>query len=179
MTALQRVDRLDRKISRRVAVAWPRPGWLRWPLSALSLTANYGALWYGLALVPWFSGQPRPLAKWLYVAVPVTVVEFTGFLVKRRVARPRPPVADPALLEQIPLPPTHSFPSSHASMSAVGMLTLAMMYPRALPPLVALALALCFSRVYLGVHYAGDVLAGMVYGVVFGTVWVLLVPAPT
>ena len=44
--------------------------------------------------------------------------------------------------------------------------------------LVALVLVLCFSRVYLGVHYLGDVLGGLAYGLVFGAVWVLLVPAP-
>jgi membrane-associated phospholipid phosphatase len=35
---------------------------------------------------------------------------------------------------------------------------------------------LCFSRVYLGVHYLGDVLGGLGYGLVFGALWVWLVP---
>jgi membrane-associated phospholipid phosphatase len=178
LTALERFDRLDRHVSRRIAVGLPRPRLFRLPLSALSLTANYGILWYGLALLPWLFAQPRPFSRALYVVVPVTLVEFTGYLIKLRVARPRPPIADPDLLEQIPLPRTHSFPSSHASMSVVGALTLGAMYPQALPVLVALVVVLCFSRVYLGVHYAGDVLGGMIYGLAVGSAWVLLVAPP-
>ena len=142
------------------------------------MTANYGVLWYAIALLPWVLGESRPLAKALYVALPVTLVEATGFLIKLRVARPRPPVADPTLPGHIPLPFSKSFPSSHASMSVVGTFTVAAIWPHALPYLVALTAILCFSRVYLGVHYLGDVLGGVVYGVVFGAAWVLLIAAP-
>jgi len=46
------------------------------------------------------------------------------------------------------------------------------------PALIALTLVLCFSRVYLGVHYLGDVVGGLAFGLVVGTLWTLLVPAP-
>ena len=173
-----RLDRLDRSLSRRAAVAWPHPRWFTLPLGALSLTANYGILWYGLSALPWLTGQPRPLAKALFVAVPVTAVEATGFAIKRWVARPRPPIADPTQPRQIPLPLSKSFPSSHASMAMVGVFTIGALYPSAVPALVLLALVLCFSRVYLGVHYLGDVLGGLVYGLAWGAAWILLVPAP-
>lgn len=176
---LGRLDRVDRDVSRWFAVALPRPRWLKTPLAALSLTANYGILWYVIAVTPWLFGAPRPLARALYVAVPVTLVEVSGFLIKLKVARARPPLADPRQITQIPLPFSKSFPSSHASMSVVGTLTLTAMYPWALPILAALTVILCFSRVYLGVHYVGDVLGGIGYGLIFGTAWVLLVAAPT
>jgi undecaprenyl-diphosphatase len=173
-----RLGRLDRDVSRWFAVTWPRPRWVTVPLAALSRTANYGALWYAIALMPLVLGEPRPLARALFVAVPVTLVEASGFLIKLKVARPRPPLADPDQTRQIPLPFSKSFPSSHASMSVVGTLTVAAMYPWALPILVALTVVLCFSRVYLGVHYLGDVLGGIGYGLLFGAAWVLLVTAP-
>ena len=44
-------------------------------------------------------------------------------------------------------------------MAVVGTFTLGMLYPQWIPALVALMLVLCFSRVYLGVHYLGDVSA--------------------
>ena len=173
-----RLDQLDRDLSRRAAIGWPHPRWFTLPLGGLSLTANYGILWYVLALLPLVFGEPRPLAKALYVAVPVTLVEATGFLIKRLVARPRPPVADPSQPRQIPLPLSKSFPSSHASMAVVATFTLGAMYPSAVPALIALTLVLCFSRVYLGVHYLGDVLGGLAYGLLFGAAWILLVAAP-
>lgn len=173
-----RLDRLDRHVSRRIATGWPHPRWFTVPLGGLSLTANYGVLWYALALLPLLAGQPRPVARLLYVAVPVTLVESSGYGIKRMVRRLRPPVADPTLERQIPLPVSPSFPSSHASMSAVGVLCLAALYPAALPALVVLAAVLCFSRVYLGVHYLGDVMAGLAFGLLVGGLWVVLVPAP-
>ena len=172
------LDSLDRALSRRAAMGWPHPRWFTLPLSGLSLAANYGVLWYVLSLVPWLLGAPQPLWKALYVAVPVTLVEMTGFVIKRFVGRARPPVADPTLPEQIPLPLSKSFPSSHASMAVVGTFTVGALYPQWIPALVVLMLVLCFSRVYLGVHYLGDVLGGLAYGLLFGAVWVLLVPAP-
>jgi len=178
LTVPGRLDRLDRGLSRRAALGWPHPRWLAGPLGALSLTANYGILWYVMSLLPWVFGEPRPLARALYVAVPVTTVEAAGFLIKHFVARPRPPIADPSQPRQIPLPLSKSFPSSHASMAVVGTFTVGTLYPAALPALIALTVVLCISRVYLGVHYVGDVLGGLAFGFVFGALWILLVPAP-
>jgi membrane-associated phospholipid phosphatase len=173
-----RLDRLDRELSRRAAIGWPHPRWFSLPLGAFSLTANYGILWYGISLLPWAFGQPSPLARALFVAVPVTVVEAVGFVIKHFVARPRPPIADPSQPRQIPLPLSKSFPSSHASMAVVGTFTVGTLYPGALPALIVLTLGLCFSRVYLGVHYLGDVLGGLTLGLVVGALWIFAVPAP-
>ena len=113
------------------------------------------------------------------MAAPVTLVEMTGFVIKHFIGRARPPVADPTQPEQIPLPLSKSFPSSHASMAVVGDVHARhALSAVASPRSSRWPLVLCFSRVYLGVHYLGDVLGGLAYGLVFGAAWVLLVPAP-
>lgn len=173
-----RLDRLDRDFSRRAAIGWPHPRWFTLPLGALSLTANYGIIWYVVAVLPWLVGEPRPLAKAFFIAVPVTAVEALGSVIKHLVARPRPPIADPSQPRQIPLPFSKSFPSSHASMAVVGTFTAGALYPAAVAALATLTLALCFGRVYLGVHYLGDVCGGLALGLLFGAAWVLLVAAP-
>lgn len=178
LSRLARLDELDRRVSRRVAVAWPHPRWFTAPLGALSRSANHGILWYGLSLLPWLAGHPRPVAAYLYVAVPVTLVELLGFAIKSVVRRRRPTVADPGLPQQIRLPVTPSFPSSHASMAVVGTMTMGAMYPAWIPALLTLTAVLCFSRVYLGVHYLGDVAGGLVWGLAFGALTLWLVGPP-
>ena len=175
---LARLDAVDRRASRRVAVTWPHPAWFTRPLGLLSRSANHGILWYGLSLLPWLAGHARPLAAYLYVAVPVTLVEVLGFGIKSIVRRRRPTVADPDLPEQIRRPITPSFPSSHASMAVVGTMTLGAMYLAWVPALLVLTAVLCFSRVYLGVHYLGDVAGGLVWGLVFGIATLWLVGPP-
>ena len=177
-STLARLDAADRRVSRRVAVDWPHPAWLARPLGAFSSTGNYGVLWYAVALLPWLTGERRPVATLLYVGVAVTAVEWLGYLVKHVVGRHRPTVSDPSLPNHIPLPASKSFPSSHASMAVVATWTLGALYPQWLPVLVATSLLLMLTRVYLGVHYLGDVAAGLVLGLVFGGFYVWLVPAP-
>jgi membrane-associated phospholipid phosphatase len=63
-------------------------------------------------------------------------------------------------------------------MAVAGVFTVGTIYPAAIPALIVLAAVLCFSRVYLGVHYLGDVLGGAALGLAGGILWVLLVPAP-
>jgi undecaprenyl-diphosphatase len=63
-----------------------------------------------------------------------------------------------------PHPHSSSMPSGHAATAAAAGVALAMLVPALRIPAVALALLVCLSRVYLGVHFAGDVLVGAVLG---------------
>jgi undecaprenyl-diphosphatase len=77
------------------------------------------------------------------------------------------------------LPSSSSFPSGHAFFSVCYFGTLAMLLSprlRSLPSKLsvwlaagALALAIGFSRIYLGVHYATDVIGGFTAGAVWIT----------
>ncbi|MGB7159016.1 MAG: phosphatase PAP2 family protein [Tepidisphaeraceae bacterium] len=85
----------------------------------------------------------------------------------------------PQLVPHLSVVHTSSFPSGHSMLSAVVYLTLGVMLARLVPNRAAkvyflgLALFLSFlvgiSRVYMGVHYPTDVLAGWTAGLVWAT----------
>lgn len=63
---------------------------------------------------------------------------------------------------------THSFPSGHSATSFAGAVLLSAFAPRFRAFFFALAVLIAFSRLYNGVHYPTDVLAGAVLGTVIG-----------
>jgi membrane-associated phospholipid phosphatase len=82
--------------------------------------------------------------------------------------RPRPPLADPGLDPVGAIPGSSSFPSGHSATAFAAAVAVGLLYPRLRRPLLGLAAVVALSRVYLGVHYATDVLAGSLLGATIG-----------
>jgi membrane-associated phospholipid phosphatase len=80
----------------------------------------------------------------------------------------RPPLryANPHAL--VGVPSGSSFPSGHTSTSFACATVLSFFVPRAAPAFYLLALAIGFSRIYVGVHWPLDVVGGIVLGVAVG-----------
>jgi undecaprenyl-diphosphatase len=55
-------------------------------------------------------------------------------------------------------------PSGHATTAFAAALAVGLVHPRLRWPLVVLAALIAISRVWLGVHYLSDVLAGAALG---------------
>jgi undecaprenyl-diphosphatase len=100
-------------------------------------------------------------------ALAVFVADSVSFGVKDLVHRTRPFDAHPAIH---PLYVVHSssFPAGHGATAFAGAVLLSYVAVRLAPLFLGLALAICFSRVYDGVHYPTDVLAGAAIGALVG-----------
>lgn len=136
---------------------------------ALSYVGSFGVVWLALAFAIAGFNWRRP---WLPIRVAVTILlaEMVSGLAKAGLDRDRPPLANPDPEPLVRLPPTHSFPSGHATVSFACATVLALSVPRLRWPLFVLAALIAFSRVYVGVHYPVDVMVGAVLGVVLGVV---------
>jgi undecaprenyl-diphosphatase len=88
--------------------------------------------------------------------------------------RVRPALADPGIVALVPTPESASFPSGHAATAFAAAITAGAFYPRLRWPLIGLAVLVGLSRIYLGVHYVLDVLAGAALGVAVGLLVVLV-----
>jgi membrane-associated phospholipid phosphatase len=136
----------------------------------LGTIEKLGAVWIALALV--FAlverrGVRTALAFAAFTALVTFLADAASFGVKDLVTRPRPFVAH----EQIhPLYTVHSssFPAGHATTAFAGAVLLSWFARRWTPLFVALAVAVGFSRVYVGDHYVGDVIAGAFLGALVG-----------
>jgi undecaprenyl-diphosphatase len=134
-----------------------RTATFQFALLPLILIATYYAFrWRGPAILA--------LGALLTWAVDVLV----SGLVKPLILRPRPFEALSDAIVRIPKPASTSFPSGHSTDAFFLASFLAVLYPRLWPLYYTVAVLIAFSRVYLGVHYPGDVLAGAVIGAGLG-----------
>jgi len=84
--------------------------------------------------------------------------------IKHLVDRPRPCITLTHVIERLSCTRTGSMPSAHAANWFAMTMVMFLFYRRSLWFMLPMALAVSFSRVYNGVHYPSDVLAGMILG---------------
>ncbi|MGW6909783.1 phosphatase PAP2 family protein [Streptomyces sp. NPDC054940] len=102
-------------------------------------------------------------------------------VLKSVVTQERPCRAVPdatAPLSACPPPGDWSFPSNHATIAGAAALTLALTRRILLWLTAPLALLMAFSRVFVGVHYPHDVVAGLAFGALVALTAVRLTTRP-
>ncbi len=132
-------------------------------MRTFTVVGTAGALWGFIAAVAFLLTGLKPshlLVPWVAVAAAWTLAEGTKYLFNRA----RPFIWDTEIAPLIKTPSSSSFPSGHSATAAAGALTLSILYPPFAPAFVVAGLLVVLSRVYLGVHFPVDVLAGVLIG---------------
>ncbi|MET9961867.1 phosphatase PAP2 family protein [Streptomyces sp. NPDC006326] len=143
-----------------------------WPgadrvLPRLGRAANHGVLWGGAAAALAVFGSARARKAALRGAASLALASATINTVgKWSVRRPRPLLDGvPAVRQLATQPQTTSFPSGHSASAFAFTAGLALESPGWGAVVAPVAASVAFSRVYTGVHYPSDVLAGAALGV--------------
>ena len=137
---------------------------------ALGTVEKLGAIWVACAVVLGIAlrwGVLPTVVLAVMTGVATFIADSVTFGVKDIVHRTRPFDAHPAIH---PLYVVHSssFPAGHAATAFAGAVLLSYVAVRLAPFFLGLAAVIGFSRVYDGVHYPTDVLAGAAVGVIIG-----------
>ena len=144
----------------------PHPAWLHALGEAVGTLATGGWIWVVGAVGAYLlrlEGSDRA------VKLVVPTVAIVAFIAERPAKvffaqqRPFGHVLHMMLLGQKPRGRT--FPSGHAATSFAGAWALGSVWPRRRPVFLGLATLVSLSRVYLGAHDPGEILAGTVLGV--------------
>ena len=152
-----------------------RKEWMNGFWRAITFLGDGGWFWILLAVVLLIMKKTRKAGMAAAIALVIGAL-ITNVCLKNMVARVRPYDTYSALIPIVTKPIDWSFPSGHTCASFAS----AFVYFRLLPkkygiPALVLACMIAFSRLYLGVHYPTDVLAGFLIGLLASVLAVWMV----
>jgi undecaprenyl-diphosphatase len=157
------LSRLDAAGFRLARTAGHTPGAER-AVRRFSALGEHAAVWLAVGAAG-AALDPSRRERWLRGVGTVAGAYLLNTAVKLAVRRRRPAV--PGLPPLTGTPTGLSFPSAHATTAFAGARAYSALVPGA--PLYALAAGLALSRLYLGVHWPSDSLAGAALGTLVGS----------
>jgi membrane-associated phospholipid phosphatase len=143
---------------------------------AASELGDFGLIWVILATLKGLRKGDDLVTALRMIALMGAESVLVNGIIKSFFRRTRPPwEVDRPLRVRRPL--TSSFPSGHATSATSAAIVLSE-DDELWPLYVAIAAVTATSRIYVKIHHASDVAAGLALGVVLGVVGRRLLPAP-
>lgn len=139
----------------------------------LSRLGDAGLVWIalGLALAAFARTRRRGAAMLITLASEYVICDL---VIKKLVLRPRPYLLISQLELLVAQESSTSFPSGHSASSFACAYMLARLFGKKGAWAYLPASLIALSRIYVGVHYPSDVIAGILLGTVIGVVFHLL-----
>jgi decaprenylphosphoryl-5-phosphoribose phosphatase len=159
---VRRAAALDLAVFRFLRTAGHGPRAEAW-MARFSALGEHAAIWLLIGAAGTALDAPHR-ARWLRATATVVAAYALNTAIKLAIRRRRPRIR--SLPPLAGTPTALSFPSAHATSSFAAARAYAPLIPGR--PLYALAAALTLSRLYLGVHYPSDSLAGIALGLAVG-----------
>ncbi|MFN0156974.1 MAG: phosphatase PAP2 family protein [Bacteroidota bacterium] len=140
----------------------------------LATRVGDGYVWAVLGLLIFvIDDRGSTIIKQLALAFAIDVSLYK--IIKKLFSRPRPFVQFPTITMLLVPPDEFSFPSGHTAAAFVFTTVVGMSFPVLIPLLLVTAVLIGISRVYLGVHYPTDVLAGVTLGIISGVAGIAII----
>jgi undecaprenyl-diphosphatase len=130
------------------------------PLVAL-VTELGSIIFWAIVAVGLWAFRKRNLATYLLTAILLGLTIYVAM--KYAVDRPRPWQVFP--IDPLYHLPDPSFPSGHSETAFAAAVIIGLKEKRLMAPMLLLASIIAFSRVYVGVHFPYDVVAGAILGI--------------
>lgn len=126
-----------------------------------------GELFFVIGFLLLFSRKKEFKTMGVVLLAGLTISYYAVSVLKVFIARPRPFVSVENAILLGHATKTYSFPSGHSTMSFMSAVLLSSLFKRHIL-FYLFAVAVCLSRVYMGMHYPSDVLAGALIGAAIG-----------
>ena len=141
-------------------------------MALFSALGNMGFIWIVIGLICLFFSEKRQTGICIFLTIAIVYI-VAELILDPMVARVRPCDAGIGVNAVVGVSHSgYSFPSGHTTISFAVAMVICMMSESRKSKFAAvfLAIIIAFSRLYLGVHYPTDVLAGMVIGIVIAVI---------
>ncbi len=130
-----------------------------------------------VAFLAYGEGRRKKVVFIIFLIIGVVLTDKSSAILKDVFHRVRPCNIYEYVRVLVGCTSSFSMPSSHAANTFFIFTSVSYFYRKALPFLLLLALAVSYSRIYVGVHYPGDVIAGALLGMLWGILFIVLVRA--